>query len=306
MNGESGPERASSVEPREKLDILYRDPYLVAVYKPAGLLVHRTSLDSREVRFAVQLLRDQLGKEVFPCHRLDKPTSGILLFALNKEILKAVNAAFAEGRVEKRYRALVRGWIREAGRLDYPLRPLKEEGSRAATAGPRDAVTEYAPLEHYELPEALGRYATARFSLVELAPLTGRTHQLRRHLAHLRHPVIGDTRHGDGLQNRFFRDRLQSRRLLLSAVSLAMAHPVSGRELRVEAEPDTGFQSVVERLRCQGAKAGVSRPPLTPEPGAATREASRWSRECRVWSGGDPEAPCAGQRPGKHSAGNRR
>lgn len=249
MKGGPDPSRDRSVEPLEHLDILYRDSYLVAVYKPAGLLVHRTSLDSREVRFAVQLLRDQLGAEVFPCHRLDKPTSGILLFALKKEILKAVNAAFAEGRVEKRYRALVRGWIREAGKLDYPLRPLKEEGSRAATAGPRAAVTDYAPLEHYEVPEPLGRYATARFSLVELAPHTGRTHQLRRHLAHLRHPVIGDTRHGDGVQNRYFRDRFQSRRLLLAAVSLALTHPVSGRELRVEAEPDPAFQSVVKMLR---------------------------------------------------------
>mgnify|MGYP005850409569 CR=1 FL=1 len=234
---------------REKLDVLYQDPYLVAVYKPAGLLVHRTSLDSREVRFAVQLLRDQLGADVFPCHRLDKPTSGILLFALKKEILKAVNAAFAEGRVEKCYRALVRGWIREKGRLDYPLRPLKEEGSRAATAGPRAAVTDYAPLEHYEIPEPLGRYATARFSLVELAPLNGRTHQLRRHLAHLRHPVIGDTRHGDGLQNRYFRDRFRSRRLLLSAVGLALPHPVSGQELRLGAEPDDTFQTVLKMLR---------------------------------------------------------
>ena len=249
MKGAPDPAGARSVEPLEHLDILYRDAYLVAVYKPAGLLVHRTSLDSREVRFAVQLLRDQLGAEVFPCHRLDKPTSGILLFALRKEILKAVNAAFAEGRVEKRYWALVRGWIQKEGRLDYPLRPLKEEGRRASTTLQRAAVTDYAPLEHYEIPEPLGRYASARFSLVELAPLTGRTHQLRRHLAHLRHPIIGDTRHGDGLQNRYFRDRFQSRRLLLAAVSLALTHPVSGRQLRVEAKPDASFQSVVEMLQ---------------------------------------------------------
>lgn len=232
----------------DRLNLLFEDKHLVAVYKPAGLLVHRTSIDAGETRFCVQVLRDQIGREVFPCHRLDKPTSGVLLFALDKDVLRTVNTAFAEGRVEKTYHAVVRGWVDQPGLLDYPLVPMKEEPDEGEAPAAQPAVTAYAPLERYEIPEPVGRYESARFSLVELSPRTGRTHQLRRHMAHLRHPVIGDTAHGDGARNRFFREYFGCHRLMLSAVSLCLEHPVTGDLLRIESAPDKSFLGVVREL----------------------------------------------------------
>ncbi|NDV61431.1 hypothetical protein G0Q06_03105 [Puniceicoccales bacterium CK1056] len=223
------------------LEILYQDDHYIAVDKPAGLLVHRTQIDQSESQACVQILRNQIGRRVYPCHRLDKATSGVLFFALSPEALAAANKVFASGGVEKIYLALVRGWVTEAGRLDYPL-VLEEEG-RGENTLPKvqDAVTAYRPLKRFEVNKPLGRYQTARFSLIELRPETGRRHQLRRHMAHLRHPIIGDTTHGDGLQNRFFRDEFNCHRLLLTAISLKLAHPINGGELHIQTSPTEEF-----------------------------------------------------------------
>lgn len=224
------------------LEILHQDDVLVAVQKPPGLLVHRTRLDARESRFCVQLLRDQLGQEVYPCHRLDKPTSGVLLFALDPETLQHLNALFADGAVEKTYHALVRGWIPGEGCLDYPLKPLREDSKASAKAGAKPARTAYRPLQRFEIPVPIGPHPTARCCLVELKPRTGRRHQLRRHMAHLRHPVIGDTRHGDGAWNRLFRDRFPCHRLLLEAVELHFRHPHTRQLLSVRVSPAASLQ----------------------------------------------------------------
>jgi tRNA pseudouridine65 synthase len=216
------------------MEILYQDEHYIAVHKPAGLLVHRTQIDQSEIQACVQLLRDQIGRKVYPCHRLDKATSGVLLFALNKDALKAANEVFASGKVEKVYLAVVRGWMTEAGHLDYPL-VLEEEGrGEAKVPKVQSAVTTYRPIETFEINAPLGRYETARFSLVELRPETGRRHQLRRHMAHLRHPIIGDTCHGDGLQNRFFREHFNCHRMLLSAIRLQLQHPLTEAHLSIE------------------------------------------------------------------------
>jgi tRNA pseudouridine65 synthase len=230
------------------MEILYHDAHYIGIYKPAGMLVHRTQIDASEAVACVQLLRDQIGKRVYPCHRLDKATSGVLLFALDAEALKAANEAFATGKVEKVYHAIVRGWVTEPGRMDYAL--ALEDGHRGMESAPgQSAVTVYRPLEQFEIPEPVGRYRTARYSLVELRPETGRRHQLRRHMAHLRHPVIGDTCHGDGLQNRFFRGHFDCHRLLLTAVSLTLEHPVTRQQLRIGSAPDAELLEVVRRLR---------------------------------------------------------
>lgn len=236
----------------EPLTILFRDEHLVAVYKPPGLLVHRTQIDARERRFCIQILRDQIGQEVYPCHRLDKPTSGVLLFALTKEVLRTVNLAFSEGRVEKAYHAVARGWIDQPGKVDYPLVPLERKEDAADPVAAQTAITIYTPLERYELNEPVGRYASARYSLIELLPHTGRTHQLRRHMAHLRHPIIGDTRHGDGVQNRFFRQQLGCHRLMLSSISLCLDHPVTGDLIRFESAPDSSFLDIIRKLETFG------------------------------------------------------
>ena len=234
-----------------RMEILYQDECMVAVHKPSGLLVHRSLIDRRETRFALQLVRDQIGRRVYPVHRLDKPTSGTLLFALDPETARRLTAQFTAGAVEKTYLAVTRGHTDESGVIDYALR---EELDRIADAradpdkAPQTAVTHYRRLATVELPHAVGRYATARYSLLALTPRTGRKHQLRRHLKHIFHPIVGDTTHGDGRHNRFFRERLDCHRLLLAATGLALEHPHSGAALSIEAPLAADFRRVLATL----------------------------------------------------------
>jgi tRNA pseudouridine65 synthase len=231
-----------------ELEVLYRDDRYIAVNKPAGMLVHRTALDRHEAVFCLQQLRDQLGREVFPVHRLDKPTSGILLFALDKEALKEASQLFSADRVHKTYLALVRGWLEGSGVIDHPLAYPEGFGPRRGGDRPQEAVTEYRLGTRYELAIGMGRHPTTRYSLVELSPKTGRIHQIRRHLKHLSHPVIGDTRYGDGRHNRLFRDELGCHRLLLMASELAFPHPCSGKDVRITAPMDPDFAEVLLKL----------------------------------------------------------
>jgi tRNA pseudouridine65 synthase len=211
----------------------------VAVDKPAGLVVHRSER-TREEPAALQLVRDQLGQHVYPVHRLDRATSGVLVFALDPETARHFGDAFTERRVEKRYVAIVRGWIDERVVVDYPL---LEEGA----AMHAEAVTEFARLSCFEVPVAVGRYATGRYSLVEAFPRTGRMHQIRRHFAHLRHPVIGDVRYGDGRHNRMFREQFGVHRMLLHAQRLAFPD-VDGSPVAIEARIPTAFDCLRECL----------------------------------------------------------
>lgn len=210
------------------LSIVYEDDYLIAIDKPSGLLVHRSWLAKDAREFALQKLRDQIGQHVFPAHRLDRPTSGLLLFAKDATTARALTDAFTERRVSKRYHAVVRGYLGD-GVLDYPLREeLDKIADKYANQDKeaQPAVTAYRCLEQVELPFAVSKkHATTRYSLVELKPQTGRKHQLRRHMAHLRHPIVGDTHHGDGRHNVFFREHFGSHRLLLAATGLSFQHP---------------------------------------------------------------------------------
>lgn len=237
------------------LEILYRDERLLAVYKPAGLLVHRSAIDRHETRFLLQLLRDQIGRRVYPAHRLDKPTAGIMLFALDAELAALLTAAFTDNRVRKTYLAVVRGWLEGEGRIDYALReeldPLTDRRARRDKP-PQPAVTDWRCLGRVELPHAVGRYPSARYSLLELRPLSGRKHQLRRHLKHVFHPVLGDTTHGDGRHNRFFRSHLNCHRLLLAALRLELEHPLTAQPLDLRAAPDAEFRRVLGSLGLGG------------------------------------------------------
>jgi tRNA pseudouridine65 synthase len=230
------------------LKVLHRDDDYIAIDKPAGLLVHRTQLDTHATEFALQLLRDQIGQEVFPCHRLDRPTSGVLLFALNESALRFAQSEFIERRVLKTYHAVVRGWTEDSGHIDYELRVEEKPKIK------QSAQTDYICLARSELNLPVGRYTSARFSLLELKPLTGRKHQLRRHLAHIRHPIIGDTRHGDGIQNRFIRTHFECHQLLLRATQLEIQHPKTDTPLIIQADNDPSFSRVIEALdlRTQG------------------------------------------------------
>ncbi|WP_341503478.1 tRNA pseudouridine(65) synthase TruC [Gallaecimonas sp. GXIMD4217] len=217
-----------------QLTILYQDEHLVAIDKPPGLLVHRSKLAKGERFFAMQLLRDQLGQHVYPVHRLDKPTRGVLLFALSSEMARLLSAQFEARAVVKKYLALARGHVLAGDELDYPLVEELDkttDGRACQDKGPQQAVTRYEPLAHVELPYAVGRYPSARYSLVACRPLTGRKHQIRRHFHHLSHHLIGDTTHGDGRHNRLFRNELDFSELALWAHELRLNHPVTGESL---------------------------------------------------------------------------
>ena len=233
------------------LDILYQDDYLVAVNKPSGLLVHRSWLDPHATEFALQKVRNQIGKFVYPVHRLDRPTSGVLLFALDKETAKNISEQFITHATKKRYLAIVRGHL-EDGELDYPLKEKLDKiaDKKAQQDKPaQDAFTEYSCLQQTELPIPVRPYDSSRYSLMELTPKTGRKHQLRRHMAHLRHPIIGDTSHGDGKHNAMFRDNLDCQRLLLHAIYLSVNHPVSNTLVEIHAPLDACFKQVLANLK---------------------------------------------------------
>ncbi len=242
------------------LEILYRDERLVAIAKPSGLLTHRTDLDRHETRFAVQLLRDQIGHRVWAAHRLDKGTSGILLFALDPEAAQLLGRQFEAGTVAKTYIAIVRGHPPESGLIDHPLRRQSDHyewrnDDAETTAQP--AQTRYRRLATVELDIAVDRYPSSRYALLELEPLTGRRHQLRRHLKHIAHPIIGDATYGKGRHNRFFAERFGYGRLLLACTRLAFDHPGNDRRLEIKTPPAEDFLGVAAQLGWATALTGT-------------------------------------------------
>ena len=223
------------------LTLVYGDEHLVAIDKPPGLLVHRTQLAAREDEAALQLLRDQLGRPVWPVHRLDRGTSGVLLFALSAEVASLLGAMFEQGRMAKRYLALVRGWpAAEEGLVDHPLARDPEQPSAGQTM--LEAQTRWRVLRRIEWPLVTDpRFATTRVALLEAEPLQGRRHQIRRHLKHIAHPILGDATHGKGPLNRAVAAHLGQNRLWLHARSLSLRHPVSGTTLTLDAPLGEGW-----------------------------------------------------------------
>ncbi len=235
----------------QSLPILYQDKHLVAVNKPSGMLVHPSNVDPHETQSAMKNVRDQVGQWVYPVHRLDKATSGALLFALDKETARQITELFCGGRISKSYLAVVRGFTREEEQIDHPLKEKADKmtDQRADREKPaKPAITGYRRLATIEIPRPVGRYSTARYSLVKAAPLTGRKHQIRRHMKHIFHPVVGDTTYGDGKQNDFFRRNFNCRRLLLHAHSIAFVHPNTGARLYIQAPLDSVFCDLLEAL----------------------------------------------------------
>ena len=236
---------------KEILEILYQDSYIVAINKPSGLLVHRSWIDKDETRFAIQILRDQIGQYVYPVHRLDKPTSGVLLFALTKEMARALSEQMQEGLFKKEYLAVVRGYADKKGEIDYALKEVLDKMTDAKARTDKqaqEAITFYEKLAEVELPYPVGRYETTRYSLLRLRPQTGRKHQLRRHMKHILHPIVGDTKYGRHEHNVFFRETFDSHRLLLHASKLTLMHPVLKKELEIKASGDKSFFTIVNRL----------------------------------------------------------
>ena len=235
----------------DELNILYRDEHLIAIDKPSGLLVHRSELDRHETRFAVQMLRDQIGQHVWAAHRIDRGTSGVLLFALNPEIASALGKQFEEGNVDKNYLAVVRGHPPESGEIDHPLTRQRDKyewkGERSSTEA-QPALTRYKRLATVELPIAVERYPSSRYALLEVEPLSGRRHQIRRHLKHIAHPIIGDATHGKGVHNRFFGEHFNCPRLLLACTNLTITHPVQQTRLEIKAPVSGCFAATLAQL----------------------------------------------------------
>jgi tRNA pseudouridine65 synthase len=226
------------------LTILYRDEQTIAVDKPAGMLVHRSWIAEEDEIFLLQTLRDQIGQRVYPVHRLDRPTSGVMLFALSSEAARAMCGVFEQRSVTKEYLAIVRGYTDERGHIDYAL---QEEPHKA----PQQAITDYKRLATVELPIPVGRYQSARYSLVQVTPLTGRMRQIRKHFHHIFHPLIGDTSHGEGRHNRLFREQFDCHRLLLHARRLRLPPPHLAEPLTIEAPLPAEFLRLFDEFGWQ-------------------------------------------------------
>lgn len=214
--------------------VLHADAWLAVVDKPAGLMVHDSQLARGERDFLADRLRAQFGRPVFLVHRLDRATSGCLLLAFDRDTASVLGKAVMSHGIGRDYLAVCRGWPDARFTIDHPLdggpgKPLK-----------KPAVTDFERLATCELALPSAGFDTSRYALLRASPRTGRFRQIRRHLKHASHHLIGDTSHGDGRHNRHFR-RLGIHRMLLHAERLAFAHPHTGERLTVEAPPDTEF-----------------------------------------------------------------
>jgi len=210
-----------------ELTILYLDDYIVAVNKPTGLLVHRTYIATQDDQFVLQILRNQIKKYIYPVHRLDKKTSGVLIFALDKETAKLLQQDFINHQIEKRYLAIVRGFFPDEILVDYPL--ISDSGKK------QEAITYFKAIKRNEIPVAFGKHVSSRYSLIEAFPKTGRMHQIRKHCNHLRHPIIGDRPHGCNKQNKLFKETWDMTSMLLHAQQIKLVHPKTKELLLIEA-----------------------------------------------------------------------
>lgn len=222
------------------MEILFQDDHLIAVNKPAGLLVHRSSIAKDATEFALQKTRDFVGKEVHPIHRLDRKTSGVLLFTFDKNTLHSMQNLFNEGKVRKEYHAIVRGFTDESGKIDYAL--VNDKGLT------QSARTIYITHKKWEITKSFGRYKTSRYAYVHVFPETGRMHQIRKHFAHIFHPIIGDRPHGCNKQNGFFKREFNLMEMLLHAKSYSFEHPVTSDKIIIQAPIRNEFMRIVSLL----------------------------------------------------------
>lgn len=230
-----------------EIELLYVDDDVVVANKPSGLLVHRGW--DRDDDVALFRVRDAIGARVHPLHRLDRGTSGALVFARDPEATRALALAFEEGRVEKTYLALVRGVAPEEGTIDHPV-PRAEGKQRVP------AVTRF---------RRVAASTVDRCSLVCAHPETGRLHQIRRHLRHITHPLVGDVNYGDGRVNRHYREAYALHRLALHALAIRFPHPRTGAPVCVRAPVPPDLAEPLARLGLPASDA-PSTPAPTPTP----------------------------------------
>ncbi len=222
--------------------ILHLDEQIVVVDKPAGMPVHRSRMVADEEVYLIDRVREQVPGPLHLIHRLDRGTSGVVLIGRNAEVAGVLGRQFMQRDVAKTYLAVCRGWPAESGEIDYPLPGVRENSER------KPALTRWRRLHVIEVPIAINRYPQQRYSLVEVSPETGRYRQIRRHFAHLRHPLIGDTSHGRTEHNRLYKQHFGVHRMLLHAWRLAFTHPARGGRLRIEAPLDAEFAGLLARF----------------------------------------------------------
>ena len=236
------------------LQIVYQDENYVAVFKPAGLLVHKSETTSAHVPVLLQALRDQLQCRVFPVHRLDRPTAGLILFGLNGSAAAKMVDLFTRRMVSKYYQALVCGNTPDAGQIDLPLSAKPEdEWEKDATSqldsATQDATTQFQTLTRFLLPLENALAKPIELSLLEVKPLTGRSHQIRRHLQHIGHPIVSDYRHGDQEVNRVVFAETSVVRMLLTSMRLDFRHPYTGELQAITVGRGTLFDQVISKLK---------------------------------------------------------
>lgn len=248
----------------QPLRIVFQDEHYVAVYKPAGLMVHRGPRSSANEPFLLQALRDQLGIFLYPIHRLDRPTAGLVIFGLHRAAASELGRLFQSRQVTKHYQALVRGFVDGSFTVDLPLDDQVDHWLSTETEGgtiqpatenkPRslEAITEFRTLERLEIDWPTSEFATSRFTLLEIQPLTGRWHQIRRHLNHVAHPVIGDHRHGDHRWNQRFYERTGVYRMLLTSMRLDFRHPFTQEPMSLWVPRGRDFEVALTQLREAG------------------------------------------------------
>lgn len=224
-----------------ELEILYEDYQIALINKPSGLLTHQSKMSSDKDTL-VDRLKKRYESPPSPVHRLDRATSGVVLCAFDSNTAATLGKAFADKLVEKSYMAVVRGFTDQSGEIN---RPLRKDGEGEL----QEAHTSYERIGRAEIPVANNKYSSSRYSLVRIKPLTGRYHQIRRHLAGIGHPVIGDTSHGDLRHNRIIREFWGNNRLLLHCLSLTFPHPVSKKAITIKAPLPEEMKIITHRFQ---------------------------------------------------------
>lgn len=222
------------------LEILYRDDHLIAINKPSGLLVHKSFYTGEADTYAIQELKKQIGQKVYPVHRLDRKTSGVLLFTLDKETLRTMSDRFATREVEKKYIAILRGLAKEEETIDYDL--VNENEVK------QNAITYYRRLQTSEIDLPFLKHQTSRYCLVEAIPETGRFHQLRKHFKHILHPILGCRKHGCNKQNKLWLQTFGINKMTLHAHQLTFNHPMTNEKISLQARIDDDFKKVGDIL----------------------------------------------------------
>lgn len=233
------------------VDIIFRDCGLIAVNKPAGIPVHGSRKLEGQPLTLLSIVRNLENKPIHAIHRLDRPVSGVNLFTTDRDLLVSMSRQFEQRLVGKTYLAVVRGWPEQEGVISHPVLPPRDERKTGSVA--REAVTRFERLATVETPFPVAPYSTSRYSLLALYPETGRRHQLRLHMKHISHHLIGDTSYGRGEHNRLFREQFKCRRLLLHSRSLEFHHPATGHPVTIRAPLDESFSRVIKTFSWETA-----------------------------------------------------